>query len=71
MGLVVVSAIVQTLGLQRIKAGRKAPWSAAAVVALVLGLAAVSLQIVELLTCPSSRAVAGSPASSSGSTRWR
>ncbi len=52
MGLVVLSAIVQTLGLQQIKAGRKTPWSRAALVALLLGLAAVSLQIVELLTLP-------------------
>ncbi len=52
MGLVVLSAIVQTLGLQQIKAGRKGPWTQAAVVALVLGLSAVSLQIVELLTLP-------------------
>jgi len=52
MGLVVLSAIVQTLGLQQIKAGRKTPWTQAALVALVLGLAAVSLQIVELLTLP-------------------
>ena len=49
MGLVAASAIVQTLGLQQIKAGRKAPWALAALIALVLGLAAVSLQIVELL----------------------
>src|ERR1700729_1592530 len=34
MGLIVVSAIVQTAGLQRIKAGRKAPWAQAALVAL-------------------------------------
>ena len=52
MALVVVSAIVQTLGLQQIKAGRKAPWVQAALVALVLGLSAVALQIVELLTLP-------------------
>ncbi len=52
MALVVVSAAVQTLGLQQIKAGRKAPWALSALVALVLGLSAVSLQIVELLTLP-------------------
>jgi heme/copper-type cytochrome/quinol oxidase subunit 3 len=52
MALIAVSAIVQTLGLQQIKAGRKGPWAQAAVIALVLGLVAVALQIVELLTLP-------------------
>jgi heme/copper-type cytochrome/quinol oxidase subunit 3 len=52
MGLIVVSALIQTVGLQQIKAGRKGPWVSAAVVALVLGLVAVALQIVELLTLP-------------------
>jgi heme/copper-type cytochrome/quinol oxidase subunit 3 len=52
MALVVVSAIVQTVGLQQIKAGRKAPWAQAALAALLLGLAAVALQITELLTLP-------------------
>jgi heme/copper-type cytochrome/quinol oxidase subunit 3 len=52
MALVVLSAVVQTLGLQQIKAGRKAPWSRAALAALVFGLSAVALQIVELLTLP-------------------
>ncbi len=51
-GLIVVSAIVQTAGLQQIKAGKSKPWSQAALVALIFGLAAVSLQIVELLTLP-------------------
>ena len=52
MGLVVVSAAVQTAALQRLKAGHKAPWQAGAVVALVLGLAAVGLQIWEMLYLP-------------------
>jgi heme/copper-type cytochrome/quinol oxidase subunit 3 len=52
MALIVVSALVQTAGLQQIKAGRKEPWSLSAIVALVLGLVAVALQIVELLTLP-------------------
>jgi hypothetical protein len=52
MGLIVVSALVQTAGLQQIKAGRKAPWVRAALVALALGLAAVALQVVELLNLP-------------------
>jgi hypothetical protein len=49
MALIVVSAAVQTVGLTRIKAARRTAWLAAAVVALVLGLAAVGLQIGELL----------------------
>lgn len=52
MALVVLSAIVQTVGLQQIKAGRKDPWMMSALVALVLGLAAVGLQVAELLTLP-------------------
>jgi heme/copper-type cytochrome/quinol oxidase subunit 3 len=52
MALIAVSAIVQTVGLQQIKAGRKGPWAQAALAALVLGLVAVALQIVELLTLP-------------------
>jgi hypothetical protein len=39
-------------GLQQIKAGKKNPWALAALAALILGLAAVSLQIVELLNLP-------------------
>jgi heme/copper-type cytochrome/quinol oxidase subunit 3 len=52
IALIVVSAIVATAGLQQIKAGRKGPWSSAALIALVLGLAAVALQIAELLNLP-------------------
>jgi heme/copper-type cytochrome/quinol oxidase subunit 3 len=52
MALIVVSAIIQTVGLQQIKAGRKGPWLNSAVVALVLGLVAVALQITELLNLP-------------------
>ena len=52
MALVVVSALLQTVGLQQIKAGRKGPWSRAALVALVLGVVAVALQIVQLLSLP-------------------
>jgi heme/copper-type cytochrome/quinol oxidase subunit 3 len=51
-GLVVVSALVQTFGLQRIKAGYKGPWFITAAVALVFGLAAVALQVNELLVLP-------------------
>ena len=52
MVLIVVSALVQTVGLQRIKAGRKGPWATSALVALVLGLVAVALQIAQLLNLP-------------------
>jgi len=50
--LVVVSALVQTAVLQLIKRGDKAAWQRGAVVALVLGLAAVVLSILQLLTLP-------------------
>ena len=52
MAMVAVSAIVQTAGLQRIKAGNKAAWQGAAVVALILGLAAIGLQTWQLLNLP-------------------
>ena len=52
MALVVLSAIIQTVGLQIIKQGKKGPWFGSAVVALLLGLAAVALQIIELLNLP-------------------
>ena len=47
-----VSAIVQYVGLTRIKAGAKSVWQGAALVALLLGLAAVVLQILQLLSLP-------------------
>jgi heme/copper-type cytochrome/quinol oxidase subunit 3 len=52
IALVVVSAVVQTMVLQRIKAGNKKAWQSGALVALVLGLAAVVLQIIQLLYLP-------------------
>jgi heme/copper-type cytochrome/quinol oxidase subunit 3 len=52
MVLVVVSAAVQTLALQRIKTGSKAPWLAGATLALVLGLVAISLQLWQLAALP-------------------
>jgi heme/copper-type cytochrome/quinol oxidase subunit 3 len=52
MVLVVVSAAVQTLALQRIKAGSKAPWLAGATLALVLGLVAISIQLWQLASLP-------------------
>jgi hypothetical protein len=50
MALIVVSAAVQTVGLQRIKAASRAAWLGAATVALVLGLAAVGLQVYQLVS---------------------
>jgi heme/copper-type cytochrome/quinol oxidase subunit 3 len=52
LALVVVSAIVQYVGLTRIKAGAKGAWLGTALVALVLGVVAVALQIVQLLNLP-------------------
>jgi heme/copper-type cytochrome/quinol oxidase subunit 3 len=52
MALVVVSAGVQYAGLQRIKAGHKGTWVRAALLALALGLAAVGLQVWQLLNLP-------------------
>jgi len=48
MALVVVSAVVQWLVLQRIKAGHKRAWQTGATAALVLGLAAVAVQLWQL-----------------------
>jgi len=48
MLLIVISAVVQTFVLQRIKAGHKGIWIQGAIVALVLGLVAISLQIYQL-----------------------
>jgi heme/copper-type cytochrome/quinol oxidase subunit 3 len=50
--LVLLSALVQYVGLQRIKAGSKSAWQAAALVALLLGVAAVVVQILQLLNLP-------------------
>jgi heme/copper-type cytochrome/quinol oxidase subunit 3 len=52
MLLVVLSAGVQYTVLQRIKAGDKRSWQIGAIAALVLGLAAVTLQLLELLFLP-------------------
>jgi len=48
----VVSALLQYLVLQRIKAGHKGVWLNGAWVALVLGLAAVGIQIWQLTALP-------------------
>jgi uncharacterized membrane-anchored protein len=52
MVLALLSASVHYIGLQRIKAGRKAVWQVAGLIALVLGLGAVGLQIWQLTTLP-------------------
>jgi heme/copper-type cytochrome/quinol oxidase subunit 3 len=52
MGLIVASALVQVLALQRIKAGHKGAWLAGAGVAIVLGLGAIGLQVWQLLNLP-------------------
>jgi heme/copper-type cytochrome/quinol oxidase subunit 3 len=52
MFLVLVSAGLQYAGLQQIKAGNKRLWQITGLAALVMGLAAVGLQISELLYLP-------------------
>ncbi len=52
IALIVVSAVVNTVALQRIKAGDKRAWQAGGAVALLLGLAAVAWMIVQLLYLP-------------------
>ncbi len=52
MAVVVVSAAVATVALQRLKVGAKAAWQLGSVIALVLGLFGVGLQIWELLSLP-------------------
>jgi heme/copper-type cytochrome/quinol oxidase subunit 3 len=52
MLLAVVSAAVHYIGLQRIKAGNKATWQVFGLIALGLGLAAVSFQIYQLIDLP-------------------
>lgn len=49
MFMVVLSAGLQYSGLQRIKAGDKKMWQIGAVVAIVLGVGAAALQIIELM----------------------
>lgn len=48
MALIVVSAVIQTLVLQAIKRGNKSAWLAGGTVALVLGLAAIAVQLYQL-----------------------
>jgi len=50
VALIVVSAVLQVLGLQQIKGGNKSLWSRLAIVALVLGVVAALIQYIELAT---------------------
>jgi heme/copper-type cytochrome/quinol oxidase subunit 3 len=52
MLLAVISAGVHYFGLERIKAGHKATWQVNALVAMGLGLAAVAMQIYQLVDLP-------------------
>jgi hypothetical protein len=52
MAFAVASALLQTLVLQRLKAGHKTLWLAGAAVALALGLAAVGVQLWQLMKEP-------------------
>jgi hypothetical protein len=52
LALVLVSAALQYVVLQRIKAGAKSVWQAGALVALLAGVAAVVVQILQLLSLP-------------------
>lgn len=52
MGLIVVSAAVQFVVLQRIKAGHKGAWLGGAAASLVLGLGAIGVQVWQLLNLP-------------------
>jgi heme/copper-type cytochrome/quinol oxidase subunit 3 len=52
MALVLASAAVQALTLERLKAGHKTPWMAGAAVALALGLGAIGVQVWQLLNEP-------------------
>ena len=52
MALVVVSALLNTAGLQLIKGGSKSNWTRLGLVALVAGLAAVALTVWQLLNLP-------------------
>ena len=52
MLLAVLSAAVHYFALQRIKAGHKSTWQVGGLIAMGLGLAAVALQIYQLLNLP-------------------
>jgi hypothetical protein len=59
VALIVVSALLQYGVLQRIKAGHKGAWLGGAAVALVLGLAAIAIQIWQLNDLPFSPGYCG------------
>jgi hypothetical protein len=59
MILVVVSAVLNSVGLRQIKAGKKGSWSGAGVLALALGVVAASLQIWQLTALPFQPGAAG------------
>ena len=59
MLLVLVSAGAQYAGLQQIKTGNKRLWQIGALIALAMGIAAVALQISELLYLPFAPASSG------------
>jgi len=52
MAAIVVSAAVHYAALQQLKAGHKRAWQIGALTALILGVGAVVLQIIELLDLP-------------------
>ncbi len=52
MALIVASAAICAVGLRRLKAGARNAWRAAAVVALLLGVAAAAIQIWQLTALP-------------------
>ena len=52
MGLIVVSAGIQSAGVQMIKGGNKSSWSSLSMVALVLGAVAAAVQIWQLTALP-------------------
>ncbi len=52
VALIVISALLQTFVLQRIKAGHKGAWVSGAWVALVLGLAAIGVEVWQLDNLP-------------------
>ena len=50
MALIVVSAAAQSFGVQQLKAGKKSAWLGSAMIALALGVAAMGVQIGQLVT---------------------
>jgi heme/copper-type cytochrome/quinol oxidase subunit 3 len=68
MALIVVGALVQWGGLSRIKAGHKSTWLQAGVLALVMGLAAIGLQLWELFNLPFQPGAAGFASVFAGAT---